>query len=111
MRITLVMALHHRQSIQAWILLVNSQGWCNGSLHEVQRLPVLPEVDIKAFKSSSAYWSLLALWNMKNRHHGHLAQGTKRIDILIRRHRYLHQVDGGNASSEYHIGSSSQVNA
>jgi hypothetical protein len=55
MRIALVMALYHRQSIQAWILLANSQEWRDESRHEVQKLPVLPVADVKACKSSLAY--------------------------------------------------------
>jgi hypothetical protein len=39
----------------------------------------------------------------------HFAQGTRRIRVLIRYSRHLHQVDGGNASSKYHTRSSSQV--
>jgi hypothetical protein len=44
--------------------------------------------------------------NLGNRHRGHLAHGTRRIQILICQHRYLHQVDGGNASNKYHTRSS-----
>jgi hypothetical protein len=109
MRIILLMALHHRQSIHAWILLANSQGWHNGSCHKVQRLPVLPKANIEACKSSLTYWSLLPLCNLGNRHCGHLAQGTRRIQISICHSWHLHQVDGGNASSEYHARSSDQV--
>jgi hypothetical protein len=36
-------------------------------------------------------------------HHGHLAQGTRRIQIHICRHRHVYQVDGGYASSKHHV--------
>jgi hypothetical protein len=76
-QITLIMALDHRKSIQAWISLTHSEGWRNKRRKEMQGLPVLSEVDDEAFHSPSAYQYLLAFYSLENRHRGHLAQGTR----------------------------------
>jgi hypothetical protein len=45
---------------------------------------------------------------MGNQHHG-FVQGTRRIQILIRRNLHVHQVDGSHASGEHNTRSSGQV--
>jgi hypothetical protein len=35
MRVTLIMMLDHRESVQAWIMLANSKGWRDGGRKEV----------------------------------------------------------------------------
>jgi hypothetical protein len=49
----------------------------------MQGLSILLEANNEACKSSSAYYSLLALCNLGNRHRRHLVQGTRRFQILI----------------------------
>jgi hypothetical protein len=75
----------------------------------MQGLSAFLEANYESCKSSLAYRSLLAFHNLGNQHHGYFAQGTRRIQILICRHRHVYQVDGSYASSKHHTRSNSQV--
>jgi hypothetical protein len=75
----------------------------------MQGLSVLSEANNEAFKSSSTYWYFLDLYNLGNRHRGHLAHGTRRFQILIHHDQHIHQVDESYASGEYYTKSSDQV--
>jgi hypothetical protein len=75
----------------------------------MQGLAILSEANNEACKFSSTYRSLLSLRNLGNRHRWHLAQGTGRFLILIRRNRHIYQLDESHASGEYHTRSSGQV--
>jgi hypothetical protein len=72
-------------------------------------LPVLPEVNYEACKSSLVYRSLLAFRNLGNQHRGRSTQGTGRFQNFIYHHWHVYQVDGSYASGKYHPRCSSQV--
>jgi hypothetical protein len=75
----------------------------------MQELPVLSEANNEACKSSLTYWFFMAFCNLGNQHRGHRAQGTKRVQILIRHDRHIHQVNESYAGGEYYARSSGQV--
>jgi hypothetical protein len=52
---------------------------------------------------------LLTVRNLRNRHRGRLAQGTRRIHISFCHYRHVHKVDGSNTNGEHHARWSGQI--
>jgi transposase InsO family protein len=55
----------------------------------VQRVPVLPEANYEVCESSQTHRSLMAFCGMGNRHRRRSSKGSRRFQVLIRRHRHI----------------------